>query len=126
ARGPFDLMHTHCPSLRGNLAVQLWQFFKIPVIVSVHTGPFRVISKHPFYRRMAARSLAKADLTLAASEHLKHDILGAGMKPKRIEVSGNPVNDALFGLADRSELRKHMLCESRLDEFKGGWRTLKA
>ncbi len=124
--GPFDLIHAHGPLLHGNLAVQLGQFFKVPVIVSVHTGPFRIISKHPFYRRMAARSLAKADLTLAVSEHLKHDILEAGMKPKRIEVSGNPVNDELFGLADRSEMRKHILFVSRLDEFKGGLRTLKA
>lgn len=124
--GPFDLIHAHGPLLHGNLAVQLGKFYGIPVIVSVHTGPFSVITKNPFYRRMAARSISKAEMVFAVSEHLKDDILDAGMHPKRISVTGNPVNDALFSFADRSEPRKQILFVSRLDEFKGGLRTLKA
>lgn len=124
--GPFDLIHAHGPLLHGNLAVQLGRHLKIPVVVSVHTGPFSVITKNPFYQRMAQRCVSKAELVLAVSEHLKNEMLDAEMQPKRIEVSGNPINDELFQLADRSEPRKLMLFVSRLDEFKGGLRTLKA
>lgn len=124
--GPFDLIHAHGPLLHGNLAVQLGQYFKIPVILSVHTGPFSVISRNPFYSRMAARSIAKANLTLAVSEHLQQEIADADMKPKRMAVSGNPVNEERFQWADRSEQRQLMVFVSRLDEFKGGLRTLKA
>ncbi len=124
--GPFDLIHAHGPLLHGNLAVQLGHFFKVPVVISVHTGPFRIISKNPFYRRMATRSLSKAELTLVVSEHLKTEMLTAGIVPQRIAVSGNPVDDALFALVDRSEQRRQLLFVSRLDEFKGGLRTLKA
>lgn len=124
--GPFDLIHAHGPLLHGNLAVQLGQYWNVPVAISVHTGPFSVISGHPFYRRMAARSLSKADMTFAVSEHLKGEILAAGMHPKKIEVTGNPIDNRLFQLADRSEPRKQILFISRLDEFKGGLRTLEA
>lgn len=124
--GPFDLIHAHGPLLHGNLAVQLGKHWDIPVMISVHTGPFRVISKNLFYSRMAARSLSKAALTLVVSEFLKKEIEQTNIHPARIKVSGNPVNDELFQLADRSEVRKQILFVSRLDEFKGGLRTLKA
>ena len=124
--GPFDLIHAHGPLLHGNLAVQLAKHWKIPVVLSVHTGPFSTIANNPFYARMAKRSLESADLTLAVSAHLQHDILEAGFSPKRMEVSGNPVNDALFVPKEEKTLSKKMLFVSRLDENKGGMRTLKA
>ena len=124
--GPFDLIHAHGPLLHGNLAVQLGKSQNIPVIISVHTGPFSVISKNVFYRRMTARSLYLADLTLPVSKHLSAEIEASGIHPSKVKVSGNPVNDELFQLADRSEQRKLMIFVSRLDEFKGGLRTLQA
>lgn len=124
--GPFDLIHAHGPLLHGNLAVQLGKTWNIPVIISVHTGPFSVISKNVFYRRMTARSLYLADLTLPVSRHLNSEIEASGIHPTNVKISGNPVNDELFQLADRSEQRKLMIFVSRLDEFKGGLRTLKA
>lgn len=124
--GKFDLIHAHGPLLHGNLAVQLGHHFNIPVVVSVHTGPFSVITKNPFYRRMAQRSISKCELVLAVSNHLKSEIEKAGMHARQIEVSGNPINDELFALADRSEPRKMMIFVSRLDEFKGALRTLMA
>jgi len=124
--GPFDLIHAHGPLLHGNLAVQLGKNWNIPVIVSVHTGPFSKISKNIFYRRMTARSLYLADLTLAVSKHLTTEIERSNIHPAKVKVSGNPINDELFQLADRSEQRKLMVFVSRLDEFKGGLRTLRA
>lgn len=124
--GPFDLIHAHGPLLHGNLAVQLGKHWNIPVVLSVHTGPFSSIANNPFYARMAKRSIERADLTLAVSADLQNDILHSGFTPKRIEVSGNPVNDELFKPAKNKTMSKKMLFVSRLDENKGGLRTLKA
>lgn len=124
--GPFDLIHAHGPLLHGNLAVQLGKTWNIPVIISVHTGPFSVIARNLFYRRMTARSLYLADLTLAVSKHLSTEIEAANIHPAKVRITGNPVNEERFQWADRSEQRKMMIFVSRLDEFKGGLRTLKA
>lgn len=125
-KGPFDLIHAHGALFHGNLAVQLGKHWKIPVIVSVHTGPFQVITSNPFYRRLALRSLSLADLTLAVSEHLAADILASGIKCRKLMVSGNPVNDRVFRPVPGKKIHKQMLFVSRLDEFKGGMRTLRA
>lgn len=125
-KGPFDLIHAHGALFHGNLAVQLGRHWKIPVIVSVHTGPFQVITGNPFYRRLAVRSLSLANLTLAVSDHLAGEIHASGIKCRKLMVSGNPVNDRIFQPSPGKKICRQMLFVSRLDEFKGGMRTLRA
>lgn len=118
-----DLIHAHGATLYGSLAVKLGRYWNVPVVISEHTGPFSTISKSSLKRRWAGKSMGSADLTLAVSAHLKNEILASGIAPKRVEVSGNPVDTNLFVPGSGG---KTIAFVSRLDEFKGGLRTLKA
>ena len=120
-----DIIHAHGPAIQANLAVKLGKKVGKPVVVTVHTGPFSQISSSRPKLRVAKKALEAADAVTCVSEHLKNEILESGIKPKRLEVLGNPVDTELFQLA-QSPRPKNMLFISRLDVFKGGSRTLVA
>ncbi len=120
-----DIIHAHGPAIQANLAVKLGKKMGLPVVVTVHTGPFSQISSSRPKLRVAKKALEAADVITCVSEHLKNEILESGIKPKRLEVLGNPVDTKLFKPADGPR-PKNMLFVSRLDEFKGGLRTLRA
>lgn len=124
-RAGIDIIHAHGPAIQANLAVKLGKKIEKPVVVTVHTGPFSQISSSRPKLRVAKKALEAVDLVTCVSNHLKKEILESGIQPKRLEVVGNPVNEELFKPSSKQR-PKNMLFVSRLDEFKGGLRTLQA
>lgn len=120
-----DVIHAHSAVLYGSLGLKLAEHWNVPLVVSEHTGPFSQVSSNALKLKKAKNVMAKADATLAVSQYLANEINAAGIKPKNLIVSGNPVDTDLFTLGP-DQLNKNMLFISRLDEFKGGLRTLKA
>jgi len=122
--GSFDLIHTHGAILSGTIADKLATRWKVPFLVTEHTGPFSTISAVSWKLRWARRILEKAAHVLVVSQHLADEMHQAGIQPKSCIVTGNPVDTQLFSLIESQT--STMLFLSRLDEFKGGLRTLKA
>jgi len=122
-----DVVHAHGSALRGLLAMKFAQNRKIPAVITEHTGPWSAISSRYSIFQRAKKVLRTADVVMPVSNHLKKEMIHSGVEMKRIEVLGNPVDGDLYKLrAQRLSQPKRILFVGRLDEFKGGLRTLEA
>jgi glycosyltransferase involved in cell wall biosynthesis len=71
--------------------------------------------------------LQKADLVLTVSNHLKGEILSAGIKPRKLLVTNNPVNTDIFNLSRRTSFNNYnFVFAGRLDAYKGALRCVSA
>jgi glycosyltransferase involved in cell wall biosynthesis len=121
-----DLIHAHGSILSGTLSYFLAKKLKVPFIITEHQGPFTMTSENFWKLRWTRFIMQKADAVLTVSHHLKEEILAAGIKPKKIIVTHNPVDTDLFPLKTNTTITNNILFVGRLDEFKGGLRSLKA
>jgi len=120
-----DIIHAHGSILSGTLAYMLSKKLKVPFLITEHQGPFSMTADHFWKKHWTKFIMQKADAVLTVSEHLKQEILNAGISPKKIIVSYNPVDTELFKLK-KNQLSNTILFVGRLDEFKGSLRCLKA
>jgi glycosyltransferase involved in cell wall biosynthesis len=122
-----DIIHLHGATLRGGWALKLARYWKVPLVVSEHTGPWSSIAQRKRLFKRAKRVMETADAVLPVSHHLQKEILESGISPRKFKVLGNPVDTELFSLRPLSlASSKTILFIGRLDEFKGALRTLKA
>ncbi len=122
-----DMIHLHGAALRGNMALTLARHWKIPLVLTEHTGPWSAISARKMVFKKAKAAMESADIVLPVSQHLSNEILESGITPVKIQVIGNPVDTDFFKLRNaRLPDAKSMLFLGRLDVFKGAMRTLKA
>lgn len=123
-----DIMHAHGSVLYGNIARGIHKKLNVPYVITEHTGPFSKISGNRMNRYFAQRAWKKCAALLAVSHDLKNQILNSEMYLPEIKVTYNPVDTQLFSLAknpDRSGFRT-ITFAGRLEDYKGGLRTLKA
>lgn len=120
-----DLIHAHGTILGGTLAWILSKKLKVPFVLTEHVGPFSKISDSFFRHYWAEKVMKRAEKVFAVSNHLKKEILGAGIKPKKIVVTHNPVDTDFFRYKRTTDNRR-MGFASRLVPFKGGLRTVMA
>jgi len=122
-----DLIHLHGTAQRGKWVAELADYWKVPFVITEHTGPWSAISSRPAILKRVKSIMEKADLVMPVSRHLEKEIFESGIQPKRTAVPGNPVDTDFFTLRDRPlTATKRILFVGRLDPFKGGLRTLKA
>ena len=124
AEKPFNLIHAHGAILSGSVAKRLADRWQVPFIITEHTGPFSTISSVGWKLKWARKMLEAANLVTVVSAHLQSEMEAAGIKPRQIVVTGNPVDTELF--TPSPDHPKNILFVSRLDRFKGGLRTLQA
>lgn len=122
------LIHVHGCRPYGTLAILLARMLKIPVIVTEHTNPFSKLLENAFSRWFTRSSLECATAVLTVSKDLKAQIQAAGIFPKRMLVTYNPVDTDLFSCAGRGQLglARNIVFVGRLEPYKGGLRTLRA
>lgn len=120
------IIHAHGLVLNGLLAYFISQKLNIPFVVTEHTGPFSQIAQHPILSKIAKFVGKKADKVLVVSEHQKQEVLKLNIPKNKIIVTYNPVNDIVFKPKPQKIRFNKIAFISRLDEFKGGLRTLKA
>ena len=124
---PPDVLHLHGASLRGPLAMRLARLWECPLVITEHTGPWSSISERPLLLRRARRAIESADLLLPVSTHLSQEIADSGIRPRRIEVLGNPLDTDFFSLRSKPlGAAKRILFLGRWDAFKGALRSLQA
>ncbi|MGE3654976.1 MAG: glycosyltransferase [Flavobacteriales bacterium] len=119
------VIHAHGAILNGTLAYLIGKKLKVPFVVTEHTGPYSSILNSWFKSRISKFVLSRAAKVLVVSEHQKNEVLKLGIPIEKVEVSYNPVNTNIYKLVDTTH-SKNIVFVSRLDEFKGGLRTLKA
>jgi len=107
------------------LAYFISKKLNIPFVVTEHTGPYSRILNSWLKSNISKFVFNKAAKVLVVSEHQKNELLKLGIAKEKIEVSFNPVNTDVYKLTTVSD-SKNIAFVSRLDEFKGGLRTLKA
>ncbi|MFQ5334737.1 MAG: glycosyltransferase [Flavobacteriales bacterium] len=121
--GHFDIVHAHGSVISGSIARKM----TVPYLITEHTGPFSAISSRPLLLSRAKSNIRKAAVLLPVSRHLENEMLQSGIRPAKTIVAGNPIDDALFSMAPTPEKRPHnILFAARLDNLKGGMRTLRA
>jgi len=98
ARFPFELVHAHTAFLDGGAAAWVARRFKVPFVLTEHTGPFSALTQTTIMRRQTERALQSADLVIAVSDVLRRDMrTRVRMRPDlRIEVLGNAVDTQVF------------------------------
>jgi len=122
-----DIIHLHGATLRGKLAVKLAEYWQVALVIAEHTGPWSAISDRPMTFHKAKLAMESADVVMPVSNHLLEEIRRSGIQARRFEVVGNPVDTHFFSLRKtRLDTEKQMLFLGRLDDFKGGLRTLRA
>ncbi|MFN2429797.1 MAG: glycosyltransferase family 4 protein [Cryomorphaceae bacterium] len=122
-----DLIHLHGTAQRGKWVAALADYWKVPFVITEHTGPWSAISHRPAILRRVKGIMEKADLVMPVSSHLETEIRESGIQPKKTAVLGNPVDTDFFTLRTKPlSSAKRILFLGRLDPFKGGLRTLKA
>ncbi len=121
-----DIIHAHGSILSGTLSYLLSKKLKMPFIITEHQGPFSMTSDSFWKLRWTRFIMQKANAVLTVSNHLKEEILAAGIHPKQLIVTHNPVDTDLFQLKTNTAITNNILFVGRLDAFKGALRCLKA
>lgn len=119
------IIHAHGLVLNGLMAYFISKKLNIPFVVTEHTGPYSRILNSWLKSNISKFVFNKAAKVLVVSEHQKQELLKLGIAEDKIEVSYNPVNTDVFKISTSTQV-KNIVFVSRLDEFKGGLRTLKA
>lgn len=123
---PVDVIHAHGPVFHGVPALQLGRRLGVPVVLTVHT-PLEKVLRRATTRFLARRTLEGVACVCPVSDDLRRQIRAAGFAPRRVEVTYNPVDTDLFRAAPRpASPRRRLLFAGRLEEYKGGLRTLRA
>ncbi|NEN25733.1 glycosyltransferase family 4 protein [Cryomorpha ignava] len=122
-----DIIHLHGAAMRGKMVEKLAAFWNIPYVVTEHTGPWSAIADRPRIFARAKQTLERAAAVMSVSNHLKQEMIDSGVNSKSWEVFGNPVDTEFFSSRSSSlAASRNILFLGRLDDFKGGLRTLKA
>lgn len=96
--GPVDILHPHVVFPAGWAAVNVGRQRGIPVVLTEHSGPFRVhFDQGPFWAAATRSTLREADEIVAVSEGLRRQILEvSGRDPI---VAGNVFDTDMFSPA---------------------------
>ncbi len=119
------IIHAHGAILNGTLAYFISKKLNIPFVITEHTGPYSRILNSWWKSKISKFVFNKASKVLAVSEYQKNELLKLGIPKEKVIVSFNPINTDIFKIATTNN-SKNIVFVSRLDEFKGGLRTLKA
>lgn len=121
------LVHTHNVLFETLLGLWYSRRNNIPVVVTVHTGPFEKLMKPRIMGMLVKWVLERVDAVLVVSDEVRKQIIQAGISPRRIEVTYNPVDTDLFSISPEVRpFTRNLLFVGRLVDYKGGLRTLKA
>ena len=122
-----DLIHAHGAIFHGVPAAKLGERLRIPVVLTVHTGPFEKLLRRRTTRFLTRRTLERVDCVCPVSNDVRRRIESAGIRPKRVEVTYNPVDTDLFRPSPTPRSANHRVTfAGRLEEYKGGLRVAEA
>lgn len=119
----FDLVHAHTGFLDGAAGLWAARRYKVPLVITEHTGPFSYLTGNPLVRRPTLQALEGADAVIAVSRAQRDDV-AAYLSPQgaaKLRVIPNGVDMDLFRPPDRSGLdpaRPRILFAGGAEEVK--------
>jgi glycosyltransferase involved in cell wall biosynthesis len=121
-----DIVHAHNGTIAGTLAAKLANEAKTANVLTEHSGPFSKVSNHPVFFRLCKYAMENCNAVLPVSRDLQKQITQTGIRPKNFHVLFNPVDTELFHIDKSTERENSFIFVSRLENYKGGLRTIKA
>ena len=122
-----DLIHAHGAIFHGVAAARLGKHLRIPVALTIHTGPFEKLLRRRTSGFLTRRTLERVDCVCPVSDDVRRRIEHAGIKPRRVEVTYNPVDTDLFRPSPTPRpTDRRITFAGRLEEYKGGLRVAQA
>ncbi|MFJ4443744.1 glycosyltransferase [Pseudomonas sp. NPDC089422] len=94
----FQLIHAHTAYTDGTAARKLAGKYKMPLVITEHTGPFTTLTRTAYLRRTTQKSLNAADKVISVSNALLGDIRkNVHLSPKlKTQVIPNLVDTEFF------------------------------
>lgn len=121
-----DLIHTHESLILGFLAARLKKYYKAPLIVSEHTGPFSKMTRNFAVKRICQIVYKKSDFILPVSYHTYKEIKDSGFIINKFNILGNPVDTNTFNISNIKNDSKdlYFIFSSNLSSYKNCYKTL--
>ena len=125
-----DLIHSHVVWAGGWAAVNIAKKYKIPVVLTEHSGPFSMHLKSKSQRKLVRKILNEVDKIVAVSPALADQILSF-YKSKTIDIVGNVIRALFFEpgykrVNNLSQSKIKFLSVATLNEQKGIQYLIKA
>jgi glycosyltransferase involved in cell wall biosynthesis len=97
----FECIHAHTAWLDGAAGRWASRRWKVPLLLTEHTGPFQSLLRHPLMRHEVRRSVSTADVTFAVSHFLANEMRSSlgSQTFRRLQVLPNGVDGRLFQAA---------------------------
>lgn len=70
----FQIIHAHTSFTDGNAGVAISRKYKVPLVITEHTGPFEVLTRTSFLRKKTQAAINSAGCLIAVSKSLFEDI----------------------------------------------------
>jgi glycosyltransferase involved in cell wall biosynthesis len=105
---PFDLIDAHWASPDGVAAAILAHIFQVPLAITVRGDDINIFPREFWRRRFIQWALRRADLVIALSEELKHNVEALAVPPSKLVVIGNGVDPQRFHPVDRRVARRRL------------------
>lgn len=108
---PFNVVHAHTSFLDGMCGLITAKRFKVPFMITEHTGPFSFLIKQKAMRWQTDHVIRAADRVIAVSQPLREEMIaGLGLKfSSEIDVVPNGVDTNFFRPPDRDHGTKSHL-----------------
>jgi glycosyltransferase involved in cell wall biosynthesis len=93
----FDLIHAHTSFLDGHAGLRVRRATGRPLVITEHTGPFSLLTRNRFMRRITRRALVGADYRIAVGDGLRRDMAEAlNLAAGSIAILPNGVDPRVF------------------------------
>jgi glycosyltransferase involved in cell wall biosynthesis len=100
---PFEVVHAHTSYTDGSAGAVLAARFRLPLLITEHTGPFRMLTRTPYLRRRTQAAINAATQFISVSAALLEDVAREVhlSRPERAMVLPNVVDTGHFQLQSR-------------------------
>ena len=83
---PFTIIHAHTAYLDGATGLTLAQRYRVPLLITEHTGPFSLLTQHPLIRHRTVRALQGAAKIITVSTKQQQDVALHLAPPQRTRM----------------------------------------
>jgi len=119
---PFEIVHAHTSFLDGSAGRLISKKLHIPFIITEHTGPFSLLTKHPVVRYFTRKALISSKKVILVSRSLKEEVddcIGKSQADKSV-ILANGVDIGTFtpGHQDLDAIPIRLIYIGALDDNK--------
>lgn len=102
----FDIIHAHTSLLDGNVARSLAKRYKVPYLITEHTGPFSYLTSNVFLKNRTNKAIKNANQLIAVSHFMLSEMIKETQLPleKKAKIIPNLVDIHQYYLLEKKPL----------------------